>query len=472
LRADGSSKFKKDRWGAFWSLGTGWRISSETFMENTRHWLDNLKVRASYGVIGNSNAIGRYSGYRTWSFSAKYSETSAGTGTPTEYVLTPGGLVNDELTWENTKTFDCGIDFSLFDRVYGTIDFYNRITDNSYYNQPVSYMGVGQETLQSNSAVLRNRGFEVEIGADIIRNKDFTWNVSITGTHFSTVLTDVPAGSISEKTEGLPDNTYEANAEGWSSTGSSDASSGGYYLRGVGRDWYNLWLYKYAGVDQETGLPLYWRRVTDDDVAAGTYAGAKEGDDVKVKNYNNASKYEVGSAIPKWIGGLTTTFRYKDFDLTAVLAYQLGGKFYSVEYGNGLYCSSTNLYYNYGALAKDMLNNTWTPENKNAKYPMQWYDAENYDGSTFGSWKYTDMALFSASYLRVKNITIGYTFPKRIISKIGIENLRIFASGDNLFMFSAEKGIDPSMSLTGGMEVAAYTYPTMRTISFGVNLDL
>ncbi len=472
MRADGSSKFKKDRWGAFWSVGAGWRISSETFMESTKDWLDNLKLRASYGVIGNSNAIGRYSGYRTWSYGAKYTETSAGTGTPTSYKLSPGGFVNDALTWENTNTFDCGIDFSFLNRVNGTFDFYNRLTDNTFYNQPVSYMAVGQESLQSNSATLRNRGIEIELGIDIIRQKNFSWNVTVNGTHFTTVLTDVPAGSIPEKTEGLPDNTYEANGEGWSATGSGNAADGGFYLRGIDRDWYNLWLYKYAGVDQETGLPQYYHRVTSDDVAGGTYPGAKEGDDVKVNNYNSASKYEVGSAIPKWIGGLTTSIRYKDFDMSAILAYQLGGKFYSVEYGNGLYRSSSYLSYSPGTLAKDLIGNTWTPENKNAKYPMQWYDADYYDGATFGSWKYTDMALFSASYLRVKNITIGYTVPKHILSKYGIGNLRIYASGDNLFMFSAQKGVDPSMSLTGGMEVGAYTYPTMRTISFGVNLDL
>jgi len=474
VRGDGSSKFKKDRWGTFWSVGGGWRLSSENFMENTKSWLDNLKIRASYGVIGNANAIGNYSGYRTWGYGTKYTSTSAGTGTPLEdgETFSVGGFVNDALTWENTNTFDAGIDFSLFSRIYGAVDIYNRVTDNTFYNQPVNYMAVGQETLQSNSAVIRNRGIEIELGVDIIRNKDFSWNVSLNGTHFTTVLTDVPDGSIPAKTAGLPDYTYEANGEGWSASGSGNASSGQYYLRGEGRDWYNLWLYKYAGVDQETGLPLYYHKVTADDVSAGTYSGVKEGEDVKIKNYNMASKYEVGSAIPKWIGGLTTTLKYKDFDFTSVLAYQLGGKFYSVEYGNGMYRSSYYLQYNIGVLSEDLIGNTWTPENKNAKYPMQWYGADNYDGSTFGSWKYTDMALFSASYLRVKNVTLGYTFPKQLLSRFNISSLRVYASGDNLFMFSAAKGIDPSMSLTGGMEVGAYTYPAMRTFSVGINLEL
>ncbi len=471
VRRDGSSKFKKDRWGNFWSLGGGWRVSSESFMEITRHWLDNLKLRASYGVIGNANAIGNYSGYRTWSYGAKYTSTESGTGIPKEYTMGVGGFVNDALTWENTNTFDIGIDFSLFNRFSGSFDFYNRVTDNTFYNQPVNYMAVGQETLQSNSAVIRNQGIEVELMGDIIRAKDFSWNVSLNGTHYTTILTKVPEGSIPQHTEGLPEYTYEANGEGWTASGAGNAASGQYYLRGVGRDWYNLWIYKYAGVDQETGLPLYYRQVTAEDVQAGTYPGAKVGDDVKVKNYNQASKYEIGSAIPKWIGGVTTTFKYKDFDFSAILAYQLGGKFYSVEYGNGLYRSSYYLQYNLGAPSKDLIGNTWTPENKNAKYPMQWYGADYYDGATFGSWKYTDLALFSASYMRVKNVTFGYTFPKQTLSKINVSKLRVYASADNLFMFSAARGIDPSMSLTGGMEVGAYTYPTMRTVSLGINLE-
>ena len=108
IRRDGSSKFKfkSNRWGTFWSIGGGWRVSSETFMDNTKSWLDNLKVRASYGVIGNQNGIGNYSGYQLWSYGAKYTSTTGGTGTPESYTLTTGSYVNDGLTWENTHTFD------------------------------------------------------------------------------------------------------------------------------------------------------------------------------------------------------------------------------------------------------------------------------------------------------------------------------------------------------------------------------
>ena len=472
VRADGSSKFKNDKWGVFWSVGAGWRFTAEDFMEETQSWLDNGKLRVSYGVIGNASGVGRYSGYRTWSIGTKYTQTSGGTGTPNgTWTASMGSMVNDKLTWEETKTWDAGIDLSFLNsRLTLVFDFYDRLTSNSFYNKPVSYMATGQESLQANEAGIRNRGIEFEIGADIIRNEEFTWNVSLNGTHYTTKLASVPEGSIPDNSM-LPEGTYEANSEGWTMNGASAAQGGGFYLRGVGRDWYNLYIRKYAGVDQNTGLAQYWHHVTEADHTAGKYTDKAVGSDVITTDPNESSKYEVGSAIPKLIGGLNTTLKYKDFDLTAVLAFQLGGKFFSRDYAENFYKSSTIAACTY-IPSQDLIGNTWTPENKSAYFPMQfYYTGSSYvEGQSVGSWLHTDMCLFSASYLRVKNITLGYTLPKSITQKALISNARVYVSGDNLFMVAAAKGIDPSMSLTGGMEVDAYSYPTMRTISIGVNV--
>lgn len=483
FRRDGSSIFRHDRWGTFWSVGAGWRFTQEKFMESTKNWLDNAKLRLNYGVIGNLSPFSgnHYTGYTSWGYGAgKYVQTTNGTGVPTgtDYTLSMGGFVNDGITWEKTKTLDMGIDLSfLKSRINLSFDFYNRLTDNAMFAQPVSLLATGQGTLQGNVASLRNRGFEVELSADVIRTKDLSWNVTLNGTHFRTKLVDMPKGIITD-TSTLPKGTYEANNEGWSLAGTGTVSAGAFYLRGVGRGWYNLWIYKYAGVDQNSGLPLYWHRVTDTEAQAGTYTDTNgnilaEGANTKVLDYNKASKYEVGSAVPWWVGGLTTTLRYKDFDFTAVLAYQLGGKFFSTDYVY-MFQSQTDIAYgsNQG-ITKKLLNNTWTPENKSAKYPMQWYASYNdfYNGATFGSWKYTDMSLFNASYLRVKNLTLGYTLPKNLCTKAGLSGLRFYVSGDNLFLVSASKGIDPSMSILGGMEIGGWSYPNMTTVSFGVDVN-
>lgn len=484
VRRDGSSKFRKEnRWGTFWSVGAGWRFTEESFMQDLRDsWLNNGKLRASYGVIGNQNGIGRYQTYRTWGYSTTYQTTNNGTGRPTgdSYKLSMGGLVNTQLTWEETKTFDVGLDLTLFNRIDLTFDWYNRVTGNSQFNQPVSYLAMGQTTLPRNIAELTNRGIELDINADIIRTKDIRWNVAFNITHYTTKLTDLPDDAIPAHAEGLPDGTWEDNQGSWASAGGSQQNAN-VYLRGIGRDWFNLYMYKYAGIDQNSGLPMYFHRVTEADHAAGKYKDTEVGGSVKTTNYANASKYEVGSAIPTFQGGFNTSFSYKNFYVNAQFAYQIGGKFFSRNYAEYLYNVVDAQMYRMMFVSKDVKGNTWTPNNTGAGFPMQWYPAG--DNSYFsgtsangGNWSFTDESLFSASYLRLKNLTLGYNVSKSLLNKLRIDkvvsNIKVFASSDNLFILSAAKAIDPTMSASGGYnDVDSYTFPNMRTYTIGINLD-
>lgn len=463
IRRDGSSKFKRkeNRWGTFWSIGGGWRLTNEEFMKGTDSWLNDLKIRSSYGLIGNQSGISNYSGYQLWSYGATYTSSTSGSGVPLSYTLTQGAFVNDALTWENTRTLDAGIDFTIAKRLHGSVDWYNKHTINSVFNQPIPY-SMGQNTLTKNSAGLRNRGIEVDLNIDLIKTKNINWTIGLNGTHYTTVLTKAPAGVGSAALNG----NWTAGVDGWSANGGGSTGEIS-YLRGVGKDFYNLYFFKYGGVDQNTGLPLFYHRVTAADHAAGKFGDVGVGGDIKTTDYSLASRYEMGSALPKWIGGFTTSFRFKQFDFSAILAYQLGGKFMSVEYANGLYMNG-----NIGsAMSKELVGNTWTPENTDAKFPMAFYGSTYYtNGATIGSWMYTDMGLFSASYLNLKNISIGYNVPANFLNKIKASNFRIFASADNLAMITAHSGFDPRMSLVGGLEVGAYSYPYMSTVSAGINL--
>ena len=484
VRRDGSSKFRKEnRWGTFWSVGAGWRFTEESFMQDLRDsWLNNGKLRASYDVIGNQNGIGRYQTYRTWGYSTTYQTTNNGTGRPTgdSYKLSMGGLVNTQLTWEETKTFDVGLDLTLFNRIDLTFDWYNRVTGNSQFSQPVSYLAMGQTTLPRNIAELTNRGIELDINADIIRTKDIRWNVAFNITHYTTKLTDLPDDAIPAHAEGLPDGTWEDNQGSWASAGGSQQNAN-VYLRGIGRDWFNLYMYKYAGIDQSSGLPMYFHRVTEADHAAGKYKDTEVGGSVKTTNYANASKYEVGSAIPTFQGGFNTSFSYKNFYVNAQFAYQIGGKFFSRNYAEYLYNVVDAQMYRMMFVSKDVKGNTWTPNNTGAGFPMQWYPAgENsyFSGTSAngGNWSFTDESLFSASYLRLKNLTLGYNVSKSLLNKLRIDkvvsNIKVFASSDNLFILSAAKAIDPTMSASGGYnDVDSYTFPNMRTYTIGINLD-
>ena len=491
LRRDASSKFTKDnRWGTFWSVGGGWRFSEEPFLKSAKTWLDNAKLRFSYGVTGNSNGLTSYYLNKTWSYGvATWTQSSSGTGTPSTYKITNSGLVRDDLTWETIHQFDLGVDFSLFNsRITGAIDYYNNLTTNALYNQMVSPLAnMGNTTLQKNAAKVRNTGIEIELDGDIIRTKDWTWSVGINGTHYRTTLAEVPADQIPywDNTMDIPQGCWIVQTEDMAQAGTAGhAGRGDFYLRGEGKDLFSLYMYKYAGVDQNTGLPMYWHRVTYADVHpdangsyahGGRYAEYQQGENVKTTVAADASEYEVGSAIPAWMGGLTTTLRYKDFDLGIVAAYQIGGKFFSMEYAQHLYrgstMSSTGI-----PVSKDIVGETWSPDNTGAKYPMQWFNSSGgtyyLDGAYLPcSHCYTDMALFDASYFRIKNITLGYTVPKRLLNKIGVSKLRAFVSADNVLLFSAGKGIDPSMSSIGGKELDTYVYPQMQTITLGVNLE-
>ena len=491
LRRDASSKFTKDnRWGTFWSLGAGWRFSEEPFLKSAKSWLDNAKLRLSYGVTGNSNGLTSYYLNQTYGYGVSaWQEGATGTGVPKVTTITGGNLVRTDLTWEVIHQFDLGLDFSVLgSRLTGAIDYYNNLTSNALYNQMVSPLAnMGSTTLQKNAAKIRNTGIEIELDADIIRTKDWTWSVGVNATHYTTKLVKVPADQIPnwDNTMDVPKGTWVVQTEDMAQAGTaSHAGRGDFYLRGEGKDLFNLYMYKYAGVDQASGLPMYWHRVTYADTHpdangayahGGRYAEYKQGDNVKTTVAADASEYECGSAIPDVMGGITTNLRWKDFDLGIVAAYQLGGKFFSMEYAQHLFRGSS-LGGDRIPVSKDVVGATWTPDNTGAKYPMQWFNSSG--GSYYldgvylpGSHKYTDMALFSASYFRLKNITLGYTVPKNLLRKIGISKLRAFVSADNLLIFSAQKGVDPSMSAIGGKEVDTYIYPQMQTITLGLNLE-
>ena len=494
FRRDGSSKFRAaNRWGNFWSVGAGWRISREAFMEGTQDWLTNAKLRASYGVIGNQNGVGRYDTYNTWSYGATYAQTTGAGGAPTSTKMSMDALKNTQLTWENTHTLDLGLDMTLFNRVDITLDYFNRVTVNSLFNKPLSYLATGQMSIKQNCAELTNRGIELDINADIIRTKDLRWNIGFNATHYNTILTGLPEDAVPAHVEGLPEGTFKAGSgESWSlAAGGVGGQAQHSFLRGVGRDWYNLYMYSYAGID-EFGLPLYWKTIQKKDieadearVAAGGkawYAGHEIGDKVKTNNFAEATEQEVGDALPEIIGGFNTTLTWKNWSFSAQFAYQLGGKFFLRDYAQYLYnpTKNTTVWYSSMNVSKKVKGNTWTPENTNAEFPMQWYPAG--DGTKFSgtstnnqSWNFTDRSLFTASYLRLKNITVSYTAPKAFFQKMGVNfvsGLRIFASADNLFLLSAAPSIDPAMSIQGGYaDVDEYIFPAMRSYTIGINLD-
>ena len=417
-RYDGSSLFQYDRWGHFWSVGGSWRISQEEFMKRAL-WVNDLRLRATYGVSGNQlNSAYPYT--NLWAIGEM-------DGQPT---ISQSSVGNPDLSWERNKQVDVGLDFRLWDRVYGSFDWYNRRTHDLIWNRPTP-ASTGLTSRMENIGVLQNSGFEFDITVDLIKSRNVYWNIGINGAFAQNKLIEFP--------EEL----------GNAALGGDYVS--GAFLRGKGKSYYNLYLFDYAGVDPETGGELYWKNTTDSE---GNVTGRE-----LTSNFAEANQYEMGDALPDMTGGLRTTFRWKGLDLNIQTAFQIGGKQWDG--------ASANMYDPGRAgftVSDDLIRNTWTPENPNAEFPMLMYG---------GTWQFPASnvnALYrDASYFSLKNLNIGYTLPKKWTSKFSIESLRIFFNADNLCFVSAHDGFDPRM---GFSSMNGFQFPQARTFTFGITLNM
>ncbi|HTE25143.1 SusC/RagA family TonB-linked outer membrane protein [Flavitalea sp.] len=425
LRRDGNSKFSKlVRWDNFWSVGAAWRLDKEAFFNAP--WAELVKLRASYGKVGNDAGIGNFP------YQALY---TLGRNNALEPGLTLGGLPNDSLTWETSKSVDVGVDFALFkNRISGSVEYFYRETDGLIFDvpQPLSNGGTtgGALTITQNIGSLWNKGLEVQLNGDIIRSKNFTWNMNINFTTFKNRITKMPQGrkEIIDGTKKLME----------------------------GQSIYDFWLRHYYGVDPTDGAALY---------AYNTYNAAnsrildngKGGKDTVTTDINNAKFFYTGtSAIPDFYGSVANTFSYKGFDLTFVLTYQVGGQVYDGSYA-GLMHSGT-----YGSgLHTDMLGR-WTKPGDITNVPR----LDNSKITIYGA--QSDRWLTSASYVSINNVNLGYNFPAKWLSNIKATGARIYLSAENVYFFSKRKGMNVNGNFSG---TTGDTYNAARVLTAGINFN-
>jgi TonB-linked SusC/RagA family outer membrane protein len=414
LRRDASSKFHPDiRWGNFWSAGLAWRLSQENFL-NSIEWIDDLKIRSSYGTQGNDN-IDNYQPYKD-----QYEVVNQDGVIGINYIFRG----NPALTWEKSKMFDVALEFKLLDKLSGVVDYFYKDISSMLYAKPLPPSNGRPSSIWENSMGMTNRGIEVELNWDIFSTNDFKWNLALNATHYTTKLSKLPT---------------DRPQEGWAT---------GNYYRKIGSGAYNYYHYKYAGVDPSNGDPLYYADVKDED---GNVTGIKT-----VNTTDLATRYDLGkSAVPDVYGGISTYAEFKGIDLSATAAYQIGGWVYDSPYAS--FMTGGNAGSNFH---KDIYKR-WTPDNTNTDIPRLQAGYLQINPTS-------DRFLTKGTHLTLKNITLGYSFPKSILHKIGIEKLRVFAVGDNIWLFSARKGFDPRQDFKGD---TGYSYSPMRTISFGLNLD-
>ncbi|PRY10683.1 TonB-linked SusC/RagA family outer membrane protein [Pontibacter ummariensis] len=411
FRRDGSSRFFTDsRWGNFYSIGAGWRISEENFFN--AEWVDELKLKGSYGEQGNEDVENYYAWQGLY-------------GLGWNNVNAPGSIVsslpNTNLQWEKNASFNVGADFSLFNKVQGTIEYFERTSDNLLFEVPLP-TSTGIKSIWDNVGTMKNYGWEAQLGYNAISTSDFDWRVDLNLTSYKNKITKLPQEEIVNGTKKLM----------------------------VGHSVYDFWLREYAGVDPANGDALYYKDVLDAD-------GEPTGERTTTNVYNEGTYYYHGSAIPKLVGGVTNAFRYKGLDLSVLLTFQSGGKFYDANYANLMHRGSYGTHW-----SKDILNRWQSEENPgDGKTPRLQNGISGQDGAST-RW------LFDASYLTVKNINIGYTLPKSLTGKLGGATLRVFGAVDNAVILTKNEGMDPQRSFNGTSD---YTYPIYRTATVGLNAN-
>ena len=414
-RMDGSSRFASDvRWGGFWSLGASWRVKQEAFLASV-NWVDDLKLKASYGQQGNSD-IGNYYGYQKL-----YSIDDRNNGLENGAIFSQ--LANPDLKWEKNANFNVGVEFSFFERIRGQVEYFSRQSSNLLFQVPLPQSS-GISSKWGNIGTMKNGGIEFQIAGDIVKTKDFKWTLDINGTSYKNEITKMPLG---------PDGKFQEIISGTKKLA-------------VGHSIYDFWLRGYAGVDAVDGSALYYKDVLDTD--------GNVTDKITTKDQNAASYYYNGSAIPKIYGGFNNTFSYKGLDLSIFFNYQIGGKMYDSNYAALMHPGAFGSH-----MSVDMLNR-WTATNTTTNVPRL---QNAYTAATAAS----DRWLTDASFLSLRNVTLGYTIPTNLLKKLTLKSIRIYATGDNLALFSARKGMDPQQTFGG---TADNTYVPSRIVSLGLNI--
>jgi len=428
-RRDGSSKFHKDnRWGGFWAVGGSWRAKEESFLKDVE-WLDNLKVKASFGTQGNDNILN--SGYTIWkAYSDLYTvDRVDGSAAFTKYLRG-----NKDLTWEKSNNFNAGVEIGLFNWLDLNVDFFIKETQDMLYYSPLPSSEGSPSGIYRNEMDMKNTGVEFELNANIFDTEKIRWSVSLNGTHYKNELTKLPVSKPADK---YPDG-YQS----------------GLYWRKIGGSLYDFYVYEYAGVDPTNGKPLYNKYLTDEN---GNETGAVE----TTSDILQATRRQSGkSSIPDFVGGLSTTVEAYGFDLTVQTAFQLGGYVYDSSYASFMTPGDAGQNFH-----KDMFNR-WTPTNTNTNIPALGYQIQS---QSINNGNYVDFYLTDASYFSLRNITLGYTLPKNWLKKAGIERLRVYLTGDNIWLQSKRKGFDPRLYFDG---TTNFSYSALSTYSIGLNLTL
>lgn len=415
-RRDGSSRFGANkRWANFWSLGAGWNMQEEEFIRQL-HFINTLKPRVSYGITGNQPA-GAYEWTTKLSSVMEYGS---------EVALYSNYLGNPNLSWEETASFDFGLDIRLFDRVNITLDTYFKKVKNLLYLRHLSAV-TGYNRQTANDGKLENKGFEITVTPEIIRTKDLYWDISFNLGYNKNRITYLP-----------------------------DADDLAFHAVAVGYTYYNFYMREWAGVDPLTGGPLWFIR------------DEKTGEKTVTDNYNRATRVLLdASPSPKVSGGITTSLAWKSFSLNAAFTYSARAKIY-----NGKRAGAIDRDCERWSQPAMKLANGWSRWEKPgdiATHPRLTAGGNNSASSE--STRYLE----NGDYFKLKTVSLAYSLPKKWLIPVGVSDFTVSIGGENLFTITKYSGDDPEILLSdrfNGTTTAStgQLYPTVRRFTLGLNL--
>lgn len=450
FRRDGSSRFAKEsRWGNFGSIGASWVVTKEDFMKPIS-WVNNLKLRADYGLVGNDAGASYYSYMALYASNQNHNKGA--------YYLSQ--LANTKLKWETGASFGIGVDARLFNRWNISAEYFDKRNKDLLFDVylPLSAGATSsssaEATITENMGTISNRGFEINTDVDIFKNKDWTVNFSANASFIKNKIVELPEQD-------------------------KDGIISGIYKIAEGKSRYEFFTYTYVGVDQMTGNSLYKANLENYHVttADGQTVGNADGNDISkyvtqigneyyVNNTSYALKEYHGSAIPKVYGSFAPSVRYKDLSLSLMFTYSIGGKVYDAVYSSLMSTGTSPSNYH-----KDILK-SWSEIPSGMTEDSQdriWYGGIPQINSSMTSTNNATSSrwLTDASYLVLKNINMSYSLPKAWVNALTLESIRLNLSCENAFTCTKRRGMNPQQSFNGYQ----YNYlVTPRVFTIGVDV--
>lgn len=413
-RRDGSTKFSKDtRWGNFYSFGGSWIASNETFIENIQ-WIDYLKLKFSYGELGNNRDIGFFPYLQV--FDTGYNQLD-NTG------VISSEFVDPNLTWEKTALYNFGTEFTLFEgKLEGGIEYYSKESIDLIYDKPLA-LSTGNESIKTNVGAIKNYGVEFSFNSMVVSQEDLTVNLGINFSFDRNKITN------------LTQEEFINGSKKWK----------------VGKSLYDFFIAESAGVDPEDGYQMWYKDVE-------TNQGVKTGERITTKEYGEATRYYMDkSSLPKMLGGFNANVSYKKFDLSALFNFSFGSYVY-----DSVYASLMSGFESPGRAGHPDLVNRWQAPGDQTNVPLFLNGQNDFNSRS-------SRFLFKNNYIRLRGINLGYTFEESWMEKYQVQGLRVYFQGDNIFTYQSHKGIDPEQALSG---LTNYRSHQMKTFSLGVNIQL